>query len=122
MDNNIQKEDIEQEPITPSPELIPTVICQFTFHPVTGEITLEVAKDLDIFDLVKCKRALVEQLEDAEMNLWNALFKGQQQMLAKQNATLEGMRELLKASMLSKTLEEANKVKPNKSKLVRVKE
>ena len=109
--------DVGQPEIDQTPELEPVIICQFTFHPATGDITFEVAKDIDLIDLVKCKRALVEQIEDAEMNLWNLLHRGQQQMLTKQNALLEGWRELLKDSLLRKSelLEKASK-----NKLVKV--
>ena len=88
-------EEVEEKNIDP------VIICQFTFHPATGDITFEMARDLDMIDLLKCKRMLCEQVEDAEVNLQNLLYRQQQQIMHKQNATLEGLRELLKGKLAS---------------------
>ena len=83
------------------------VICQFTFHPANGEITLEAADDIDVFDLVKCKRILDEQIDDAEAQFKISVLQSHKQMLVKLNATLEGLRELLKDVVVRK--QEQNK-------------
>lgn len=98
MDTEVHEKTMNTETIDTEVhnEIESHVICQFTFHPPTGEISLEAAEDIDVFDLIKCKRILDEQIDNAEAQFKMSVLQSQQQTLVKLNAALEGLREVLK--------------------------
>ena len=89
------------------------IICRFIYDPSTDSVQLEAASDIDILDLLKCRSIFDEHINEADARFKIETLKNMQQMMVKQNAMLEGMREVLK------DLVERKEVPPRSSELER---
>lgn len=96
-DTNEQEIVEEQEEI--NEEIEPIVICQFVYHPATDEVILEATSDADYQDIRKCYKILRDHVEEAEVAVNTHLMQSVQQILVKQNATLESIKVMLKHQM-----------------------